>query len=364
MQQKIRFCTAPDNVRIAYATVGDGPPLVKAANYLTHLEHDWSSPVWRHWLHGLAQHHTLVRYDERGCGLSDWDVSDFSLEAWVQDLETVVDAMGLERFPLLGISQGAAVSVAYAVRHPEKVTHLILYGGYARGRFNRDLTSEERLQAETMINVIRVGWGQENPAFRQLFTTMLIPEGTEEQQGSLNELARISAKPENAATMERAFYDIDVTELAQQVTTPSLVLHSQNDAGIPFEEGRLLATLIPGARFVPLDSKNHILLEGEPAWTRFLAEVRAFLGVIGPEGEAAEPQELFPELTARELDVLELVARGASNEAIAEQLVVTSKTVRNYVSRIYSKLEVDGRAQAIVLAREAGLGKGARSIDR
>lgn len=358
MEQAIRFCTAADGVRIAYATTGSGPPLVKAANYLTHLQHDWNGPVWRHWLRDLAEHHTLVRYDERGCGLSDWDVTDFSIAAWVRDLEAVVAALGLERFPLLGISQGASVSVAYAVKHPEQVTHLILYGGYARGRFNRDLTEEGRLQAETMINVIRAGWGNENPAFRQLFSTMLMPDGTEMQMNNLNELARISATPENAAAMERAFYQIDVTDLAQQVKTPTLVLHGRSDAAIPFEEGRLLAALIPQARFVPLDSRNHILLEDEPAWQRFLAEVYSFLGVIGPEDEtAANPQELFPELTPRETAVLELMAQAASNEAIAEKLVITTKTVRNYVSRIYSKLSVDSRAQAIVLAREAGLGQ-------
>lgn len=358
MAQTIQFCTAADGVRIAYATSGSGPPLVKAANYLTHLEHDWHGPVWRHWLHGLAQHHTLIRYDERGSGLSDWDVSDFSIEAWVRDLESVVATLELEQFPLLGMSQGASVSLAYAVKHPEKVTHLILYGGYARGRFNRNLTDEEMLQAKTMINVIRAGWGNENPAFRQLFSTMLMPDGTEAQMASLNELARISATPENAATMEHAFYQIDVTELAQQVTVPTLVLHGRSDAAIPFEEGRRLAALIPDARFVPLNSRNHILLADEPAWDRFLAEIHAFLGVIGAEAEeAAEPEELFPELTPREMDVLELVAQGFSNEAIAKQLVVTSKTVRNYVSRIYSKLAVDGRAQAIVLAREAGVGQ-------
>ena len=357
MDQDIRFCTAPDGVRIAYATVGDGPPLVKAANYLTHLEHDWQGPVWRHWLRGLAQHHTLVRYDERGCGLSDREVDAFSIQAWVQDLEAVVDALELERFPLLGISQGASVSVAYAVRHPEKVSHLILYGGYARGRFHRDLTKEERLQAETMINVIRVGWGQDNPAFRQLFTTMLIPQGTQEQKDWLNELARISATPHNAATMERAFYNIDVSHLARNVSVPTLVLHSREDSGIPFEEGRHLASLIPDARFVPLDSKNHILLEEEPAWPRFLAEIQSFLGVIGAEDEQADAADLFPELTPREREVLELMAGGASNESIANELVVSPKTVRNYVSRIYRKLDVKSRAQAIVLAREAGLGR-------
>ncbi|HSM55075.1 MAG TPA: alpha/beta fold hydrolase [Candidatus Sulfomarinibacteraceae bacterium] len=357
MEQEIRFCTAANGARIAYATAGPGPPLVKAANYLTHLEHDWRSPVWRHWMTELARHHTLVRYDERGCGLSDWDVEEFSLEAWVQDLEAVVDALGLDRFPLLGISQGAAVSVAYAVRHPEKVSHLILYGGYARGRFHRDLSREEITEAETLINVIRVGWGQENPAFRQLFTTMLMPEGTDEQIRWLNELARVSTRPENAATMERAFYHIDVREMARRVATPTLVLHGRDDAAIPFEEGRLLAGLIPEARFVPLQSKNHILLPDEPAWARFLAEVRSFLGVIGPEREAAATGQLFPELTGREREVLELMAQGFSNSEIADALVITPKTARNYVARIYRKLEVDHRARAIVLAREAGLGR-------
>jgi pimeloyl-ACP methyl ester carboxylesterase/DNA-binding CsgD family transcriptional regulator len=357
MKQQIRFCHSADGVRIAYATTGDGPPLVKAANYLTHLVHDWDGPVWRHWLEGLSQHHTLVRYDERGCGLSDWNVSDLSINAWVQDLEAVVDALHLERFPLLGISQGASISIAYAIKHPERVSHLILYGGYARGRFNRDLTAEEMLQAQTMINAIRIGWGQKNPAFRQLFSTMLMPEGTEAQKDWLNELARISATPENAAQMERSFYEIDVTDLARQVTTPTLVLHSRNDASVPFEESRLLAALIPGARFVPLDSSNHILLADEPAWARFMAEVHAFLGSVGTEGKAAEPQQLFPELTPRELEILEWMATGASNEAIAEQLTVSPKTVRNNVSRIYDKLGVGSRVQAIILAREAGLGQ-------
>ena len=356
MEQTIRFCTAVDGVRIAYATSGSGPPLVKAANYLTHLEHDWNGPVWRHWLDELSRHHTLVRYDERGCGLSDWDVADYSIDAWVHDIEAVVDALGLERFPLLGISQGASVSIAYAVKHPEKVTHLILFGGYARGRFNRNLTDEEMLQAETMINVIRVGWGKENPAFRQLFSTMLMPDGTQAQHDWLNELARLSSSPENTAVMERAFYQIDVTDLAPQVTTPTLVLHPRLDASIPYEEGRLLAALIPQARFVLLESRNHILVENEPAWTRFLAEVRAFLGIIGPGSDDANSHQSFPELTARELEVLRLLAGGASNEAIAAQLVIAPKTVRNYVTRIYSKLDVDSRARAIVLAREAGLG--------
>ncbi len=357
MNQKIRFCHAPDGVRIAYATIGDGPPLVKAANYLTHLEHDWNGPVWRHWLRVLAQHHTLIRYDERGCGLSDRNVTEFSIDAWLRDLEAVVEALNLERFPLLGISQGASVAVAYAVKYPDRVTHLILYGGYARGRFNRDLTPHQKQEAETMINVIRVGWGQENPAFRQLFTTQLMPGGSPEQMRWLNELARISATPETAAAMERAFYHIDVSDVAPQVTVPTLVLHAREDSAIPFEEGRELAALIPDARFVPLDSRNHILLEDEPAWSRFLAEVHTFLGAMRSEPGPVSPDELFPELTARERQVLTLVAQGLNNAEIAERLVITPKTVRNYVTRIYSTLGVESRAQAIVLAREAGLGQ-------
>lgn len=354
MDQQIRFCTSSDGVGIAYATAGTGPPLVKAANYLTHLEHDWQSPVWRHWLRGLAQHYTLIRYDERGCGLSDWDVTDFSMEAWVQDLEAVVEALDLERFPLLGISQGASVAVAYAVRHPENVSHLVLYGGYARGRFNRDLTPEQAVEAETMINVIRVGWGQENPAFRQLFSTQLMPDGTEEQMDWLNDLARVSTTPENAAKMERAFYQIDVTDLASEVAVPALVMHARHDAAIPFEEGRILASLIPDARFVPLDSRNHILVEEEPAWQQFLTVVHRFLGVT----TASKPDTIhssFPDLTPREREVLGLMARGLRNPQIAERLFISPKTVRNHITRIYSKLQVDGRPQAIVLAREAGL---------
>ncbi len=358
MQQDIRFCTASDGVRIAYATVGDGPPLVKTANYLTHLEHDWNGPVWCHWLRELGENHTLIRYDERGCGLSDWEVSDFSLDAWVRDLEAVVEAAGLDKFPLLGISQGASVSVAYAVKHPERVTHLILYGGYARGRFNRDLTKAQMEEAETMIDVIRVGWGQDNPAFRQLFTTQLMPDGSSEQMAWLNELARISATPQIAAIMERAFYHINVTSMAPKVKVPTLVLHARNDAAIPFEEGRLLATLIPGARFVPLNSRNHILLEEEPAWDRFLAEVYAFLGSGITESGTAKPKEVFPELTPREREVLELIGRGYENDEIAQELYISSKTVRNHITSIFSKLNVNSRPKAIVLAREAGLGKG------
>lgn len=355
-RQKIRFCTSADGVQIAYATSGQGQPLVKAANYLTHLEHDWKSPVWQHWWRGLGRNHTLIRYDERGCGLSDWDIGEgeFSLDAWVQDLEAVVEAVGLERFVLLGISQGASVSVAFAVKHPEMVSHLILYGGYARGRFHRDVSLEQMVEAETLLNAIRVGWGQDNPAFRQLFTTLLIPEGTDEQEKWLNELQRISTSPENAAVMEKAFYGIDVTELARKVSISTLVLHSRQDATIPFEEGRLLATLIPDARFVPLNSKNHILLEDEPAWEQFLTELHNF---IGTEVTIDHTDSIFNDLTNREREVLNMIAQGLGNEQIADRLVISSKTVRNHISNIYSKLDVKHRGEAVVRAREAGFGQ-------
>jgi DNA-binding SARP family transcriptional activator/pimeloyl-ACP methyl ester carboxylesterase len=277
LSQAIRFCTSPDGVRLAYAVVGEGPVLVKAANWLSHLDYDWNSPVWRHWLTGLASNRTLVRYDERGCGLSDWAVEEFSLDAWVMDLETVVDTMGLKRFPILGISQGASIAITYAVRHPEKVSHLILYGGYARGRLHRDLTSKQREEMEIMLQLIKIGWGKEHPAFRQVFSMLFLPEGTPDQMRAFNELERITTTPEIAERIVRGFQNIDVRDQAKQVTQPTLVLHAKDELRIPFEESRLMAALIPNARLVPLESKNHILLESEPAWQRFLDEVNAFL---------------------------------------------------------------------------------------
>jgi pimeloyl-ACP methyl ester carboxylesterase len=297
-EQQIRFCTSSDGVRVAFATAGEGPPLVKAANWLSHLEFDWNSPVWRHWIRELARDHTLVRYDERGCGLSDWSAEEFSLDAWVRDLEAVVDGLGLERFPLLGISQGGAIAIAYTVRHPERVSRLILYGGYSRGRSHRNLSEWEREEREVMLRMIAVGWGKDHAAFRQVFTSLFIPEANREQTNWFNELQRVSATPENAVRIARTFDDLDVRELAPRLELPTLVLHATGDLRVPFAEGRLLASLIPGARFVPLESRNHILLEGEPAWPRFIREVRSFLGVSpgedgpGPAIGAARRQRI------------------------------------------------------------------------
>lgn len=275
VEQEIRFCVAPDGVQIGYATVGEGPPLVKAPNWMNHLEYDWHSPIWRHVLREFCRDHTLVRFDQRGNGLSDWDVEDFSLDAFVSDLETVVDTLGLERFPLLGISQGCAISVAYAVKHPERVSRLVLYGGFSRGRNKRGDKSREQAEAERTL--IRHGWGQDNPSYRQMFTTRFVPGGTQEQMDWFNEMERISVSPKNAARIYDVTGNLDITELLAQVSAPALVLHCRGDAVTPFDEGRRMAAMIPGARFVPLEGDNHLILEHEPAWRRFLGEVRGFL---------------------------------------------------------------------------------------
>ena len=275
-QQTIRFCTAADGARIAYATMGSGPLLVKAANWLTHLDHDHETFVWRHWLAGLTDHRTLLRYDERGCGMSDWDVESFEFDDWVDDLELVVDAAGLDRFPLLGVSQGAAVAVAFAARHPERVTHLILCGSYGRGRALRATTEEERREAALDLEVARVGWGRDDPSFRQVFTSQFLPDGTREQWEEFNELQRRTTSAHNAVRFLETFAEIDVTDLAPKVTCPTLVLHSRDERRVPLSSARDLASLIPDCRFVPLPSRNHILMD-EPAWPIFLDQIDAFL---------------------------------------------------------------------------------------
>jgi DNA-binding winged helix-turn-helix (wHTH) protein/pimeloyl-ACP methyl ester carboxylesterase len=275
LKQKIKYCRTPDGVRLAYATAGSGPPLVKAANWLNHLEYDWESPVWQHLVRGLARKHTLIRYDARGNGMSDWDVETLSLDAWVSDLETVVDAAGVDRFALLGVSQGCAVSIAYAARHPERVSHLILYGGFALGAAKRS-TAERELQA-AMMTLVRHGWGSDNPAFRQMFTAQFIPGATPEQAAFFNELQRRTTSAECAARYLETTGNLDVTELVGKVTTPTLVMHARGDARVPFEAGRSMAGGIPGARFIPLHSQNHLFLEHEAASERFFEEIEFLL---------------------------------------------------------------------------------------
>jgi class 3 adenylate cyclase/pimeloyl-ACP methyl ester carboxylesterase len=276
MKQEIKYCRTPGGVRLAYAIAGSGPPLVKSANWLNHLEYDWESPIWRHVVRGLALDHTLIRYDARGNGMSDWDVEKLSVNAWVRDLETVVDAAGVDRFPLLGMSQGCAVSIAYAVRHPEKVSHLILYGGFAVGAAKRSPSEKELRNA--MTTLMRLGWGSDNPAFRQMFTAQFMPGATQEQADFFNELQRRTTSPECAARYFEVVGEVDVTELLGKVTTPTLVMHVRGDARVPFEAGRQMASGIPGARFVALQGQNHLFLENEPATHRFFEEIKLFLG--------------------------------------------------------------------------------------
>lgn len=277
LAQEVRFCRTSDGVSIAYAESGSGPLLVKAANWLSHLEFDVQSPVWRHWWRDLSERYRLIRYDERGCGLSDWDVEEFSLDAWTQDLEEVVDAAGLERFPLLGISQGASVAINYAIKHPEKVSHLVLYGGFLQGRLKRESVPEEREKAELLKDMARVGWGGENAAFRKTFATLFAPEASEKQFAAFDELQRVSTSARNAAHFIDAFNNLDVVELASQVRVKTLVIHARDEIEIPLSQAHLMAKLIPNAKLVTLESRNHIIGEAEPAWGRFLKEVSDFL---------------------------------------------------------------------------------------
>lgn len=313
MDQQIRFTTAPDGVRIAYAVAGEGPPLVRAAHYISHLEYDWNIPFTSHFLRAFAKNHTLIRYDERGTGLSDWDAEDLSFESWVSDLECVVDTLDLERFILFGMSQGGPVAQVYAARHPERVSHLILMGTYARGWLNRDLSDEQIEEESTIISLMKIGWGRDNPAFRQFFTAQIVPDATEEQLKGFTDMMRLSATPETAAKLESVMHRLDVRAEASQISVPTLIMHAREDAGVPFEEGRLLASLIPNAQFVPLDSRNHILTETEPAWQRYLAEVNRFLGI---EDKAPAPHPISQ--SERRLATLLFTDIVASTETAVE----------------------------------------------
>lgn len=349
--QRIRYVSTGDGVQLAWAEAGKGPVLIKTANWLTHLEYDWESPVWRHWIHFFTDHFRFVRYDERGCGMTDWNVGDLSVERWVEDLEAVVAAADpQEPFALLGISQGAAASLAYAVRHPERVSKLILYGAYARGVFRRGDADKERLY-RALVDMTRLGWGKDNPAFRQVFTSRFIPGANNEQVAWFNELCRKTTSPETAARLLEVRATIDVVALLEKVRAPTLVLHSRNDDVVPISEGHILAAGIPGAQFIELDSKNHILLENEPAWERFGVEVLDFMGL---KGSSRGEDPAFGSLSPREREVLALITEGLGNAEIAERLSISEKTVRNHVSNLFDKLGVWTRAQAMVFAHDRG----------
>lgn len=329
------------------AESGAGPTVVKAANWLSHLEYEWESPVWKHWIQFFSEQCRFVRYDERGCGMSDWQGGALSFDLWVADLESVVDAaQSAEPVTLLGISQGAATCIQYALRHPDRVTRLILYGGYARGAFERGASSAASAH-RAMIDLARVAWAKDNPTFRQVFTSRFIPGGTQEQLEWFNDLSLKTTSGEIVASLLEGRGRVNIAESLAAVRTPTLVLHARNDEVIPVAEGRLLASGIPGAEFVELDSRNHILLEHEPAWQRFREAVSLFL-----RQDNAATDSAFSALSARERQVLALMADGLSNTDIAHRLQISEKTVRNHASNIFDKLGVWSRAQAIVFARD------------
>lgn len=355
--QQVRFCTSRDGTRIAYAISGTGPPLVWAANWLNHLKLDWNSPVWHPWLSLLTRHHTLIHYNMRGCGLSDREQVEFSFEKFVEDLEAVIDAANLDKFVLFGRATGSAIGMTYAVRHPERVSHLVLYASFVRNRLAGSPTPQEEAEAQARLKVIELGWPNETLAYGQFFTSLHMPDATPEQFRSYNDLLRLTTSPENAIALLQAFFRIDLREIVPKVRCPTLVLHCRGDSIIPFEQGRSVAGLIAGARFVPLESRGHVLLDTEPAWHQFVDALDDFLPVPAIM-VASTPGFALEKLTAREHEVLELVAQGLDNTGIAVRLGISNRTARNHVSALLSKLGIGTRAQAIVRARECGFGLG------
>ncbi|MDN3519390.1 alpha/beta fold hydrolase [Aquisalimonas lutea] len=322
---------------------------------MTHLEHDWDSPIWRHWLRELARDHTLARFDMRGSGLSDHEVAEQGIEAWIQDLEAVANALGWRRFPLLGMCQGGAVAAAYAARHPERVSRLILYNAYAHGGYTSGIPKQKTDEARALEAMIEVGWGRRQGTFREVFARLMAPREAGEQVAWWAELQRITAEPDTAVRLWRAFHTLDIRGQLEKVRAPTLVVHVKSDRMVPFEMGRALASGISGAHFVPLEGRNHILQPDDPGWPVFVSEFRRFLTSQGDDTPAPPPG--FETLTGRERVVLEAIAQGLSNPAIAQRLSIAPKTARNHVSNICGKLDIPTRAQLIVTAREAGFGE-------
>jgi pimeloyl-ACP methyl ester carboxylesterase/DNA-binding CsgD family transcriptional regulator len=338
-RQDVRFCRSADGVTIAYAVHGSGPPLVIDSCWLSHLQYDWESPVWRHYLTELGKVATVYRFDERGHGLSDRDVHDHSLEARVADLEAIVAHAGLPRFAVLAMSQGGPVTVEYAVRHREQISRLVFYGSHPGPRA-LSLPEDEELD-DTFNQLIRVGWERPTPEFRRVFTYLMIPGATEEQMGWLDELQRRAVTAEIAIVAREQRGEADVSHLLESVSAPTLVIHSLRDRMNNFAFARLLATRIPGARLVALESDNHILLEDEPAWPVFVREVTEFLAEDSLPVADRDPREI---LSGRELEVLTLAARGHDNAAIAAELGLSVRTVERHLQNIYDKLGLHGKS--------------------
>jgi pimeloyl-ACP methyl ester carboxylesterase/DNA-binding CsgD family transcriptional regulator len=347
--QQVRFCTSRDGARIAYASRGSGPPLIWLPHWAHHLRFDGENPVWGPWLSFLTRHRQVLYYDWRGCGLSDRQV-EFSFECYAADLEAVIASTGLNRFILFGMASGADVALDYAARNPDRVTHLILYACKLQGALADDPTPAQVEEAEARLKVVELGWPDKKPAYGQFFTSLHLPDATSAQIRAYNELLRLTTCPENVRALIRSFWRFDIRGAPQAVRCPTLVLHARQDSIIPFEAGRSVAALVPGALFVPLESRDHILVDSEPAWRQLVEAIESFL----PTG-ISSPVELSG-LTPRERDVLEVLAKGRNNAQIAAQLQVKEKTVRNIVSSLFSKLGVSNRAEAVARARDAGLG--------
>jgi pimeloyl-ACP methyl ester carboxylesterase/DNA-binding CsgD family transcriptional regulator len=345
--QELGFCRSADGTRIAWAKHGTGPPLIIAACWLSHLQFDWQSPVWRHYLDEMGRFATVVRYDERGHGLSDRDVTDHSLEARIADLEAVVESAGYDRFALMGMSQGGPVTIEYAIRNPERVTRLLFYGSYAVAIRDR---SPEALELRAAFEqLIKVGWARPDSVFRRVFTSLMIPGASEEQMSWLDELQRVSVSAEVAFTARQQRGLADVRDLLPRVAVPTLVLHSRDDRMNDFEEGREIASGVPGARLVPLESSNHIILADEPAWLVYLDEVETFLAA---DRVAGRPGADLSVLSPRELDVLRLVAEGQDNDEIGRALSISPRTVERHLQNTYAKLDVSGKsARAAAVAK-------------
>jgi pimeloyl-ACP methyl ester carboxylesterase/DNA-binding CsgD family transcriptional regulator len=352
--EQVRFAKSRDGTRVAFATSGSGPPLVWVQDWIHHLRLDWDSLVWRPWLAFLSQRHTLVRYDWRGCGLSDRDAVAFTFDKFVEDLEAVIEATEFDRFALYGMSgAGGAICMTYAARHPERVSHLVLQECHSRHHFADISASQLPREAEARLEIFELGWSNQTPAYGQFYTALHIPDASPAQVRSYNDLLRRTTSPANAVQLLRTFWTVNVREVIPKVACPALVLHARGNAVIPFDEGRKVAALLPGGRFVPLESRNHVLLGTEPAWRSFVEAVDRFL----PYPASASPVSWAGELTAREREVLDVLALGADNTEIAERLGISKKTARNHLSIIFSKLGVRNRTQAVVLAREAGFGR-------
>jgi len=353
MTPTTRFCRSSDGAGIAFGIKGSGTPLLAAPNWLTHLEYDWNISVWKSWFESLCADHTLIRYDLRGCGLSDRKTGELNLEKFVDDLEAVADAAGLDRFPLIGLCQGGAIAAAFAARRPERVSRLVLYGSYVQGGLISEGGYSTAEEVRALAILIEKGWGRQVPAFRELVAKLLIPDGSPEKIDALTRLEKQSTAADTARDLWLAFHGIDIAGLAPRIQAPTLIIHCRNDAMVPFSQGRLLATLIPDSRFLALEGRNHIVQEHDACWGRLWSEIRAFLR----EGETAQgPLENSFGLTRRERELLDLIARGRSNEEISGELCIAPKTVRNHVSNIFDKIRVTHRAEAIVRAREAGFG--------